>query len=319
MSKNSEQSQGKLRKQRKPFVMSPTHLFTNPEISSVAKSLWNVLDSKPDGWVFFWSEILKHFKEGRDAVKNSMKELEKFGYVQRKKARKGNLFCGMDIEVFYDPALPFDEENEPLIRVTENQSPDNQSSKNQATKSRQAEDQSANKKLSKQDLSKKYLSNSLSFPLANAKRENFSKPSLLEVKQIFIDKNLKSDSEKYFLFREKANWSGVKNLEADIAWWENGFKEKNPDLYAKKSTGHNLLLVEEESQEIKNLRSSIKSQICWQFPNSSKGSVIYSKLFLDARIEQNGNDYTIFAKDQQALEYGEVLAKINVIVEIESE
>jgi hypothetical protein len=133
MDNQKEESQGRLKKQRKPFVMSPTHLFTNPEISSIAKTLWQVLDSKPDNWVFYWSEILKHFREGRNAVKKSLKELEKFGYVKKRKARKGNLFCGMDIEVFYDPALPFDQENQASARVTENGSSENRDTENGAT------------------------------------------------------------------------------------------------------------------------------------------------------------------------------------------
>jgi len=163
MTDQKEQSQGRIKKQRKPFVMSPTHLFTNPEISSIAKNLWNVLDSKPDGWVFFWSEIQKHFKEGRDAVRKSMKELEAFGYVQRKKAKKGNLLCGMDIEVFYDPTLPLDQENQWSARDTENQYTENQDSeiqdsKSQKSENRSAVNQSTKKEKSKQDLSKKDLS-----------------------------------------------------------------------------------------------------------------------------------------------------------------
>jgi len=323
----TEQQQTIKYKQRVAFSQIDNALICSNEISGLAFKLWCYLFSRPENWTFFWSDILPKMKEGRNAVKNAGKELEELGYMskEQKKVYTGRgkewRWGGMDISLFYDPmtnpifaATLEQKERSPL---TENGSSGNESSGNESSGYEIAGNGSTNKELSKQDLSKKYLSNSLSFPLANAKRENFSKPSLLEVKQIFIDKNLKSDSEKYFLFREKTNWSGVKNLEADISWWENGHKEKFPALHIEKKEVF-IEKKEEEPDEIKDLRSSIKSHICWQFPNSSnKGSVIYSKLFLDARIEQNGNDYTIFAKDQQALKYGEVLAKINVIVEIE--
>lgn len=161
-----EQSQGTLTKQKRTaFVMSPHHLFCNSNITAEAKSLWVVLESKPDGWKFFWSEILKHFKEGRDQIKEAMKELEKLGYVQKKKAKKGNLLCGMDIQVFYDPLLPFDphQQNQGIARITEIQEPEDQESDFQSTKSQQsetrlAENKGINKKPSKQYLSKQYLS-----------------------------------------------------------------------------------------------------------------------------------------------------------------
>lgn len=50
------------------------------------------------------------------------------------------------------------------------------------------------------------------------------------LKKIWEEQKLKSSYEKYFIFREKSSWKGVSNLNADIAWWEDGFLEKNPHL-----------------------------------------------------------------------------------------
>jgi hypothetical protein len=315
MINQNEQSIGIIKKQRKPFVMSPTHLLCNSQISSISYKLWGIIESKPDGWKFYWSEILKHFKEGRDAVKNAGKELEKFGYIQKKKAKKGNLFCGMDIEIFYDPTLPFDQENQDSVRITENQSPEIQKTENQAAKYQTTENQNTNKDLNKLNISKKNISN---FSLARgAKKENFKIPSLEEVKKIFFAKNLKSDVEKYFIYREKSNWSGVKNLEKDIEWWENGHKEKYPHLHqeqiskiAVQSFTSEELKLEEE---IKNIRSSIKGIIN---RSSSEGYLSYNKIFSNAQIVKNDRGFVVFVSQKQAIEFQDLLEAINVKIEI---
>lgn len=146
MSQETEKPIGIVRKQQKPFIMSPTHICHDSKISAVAYKLWNVIESKPDPWKFFWYDILKSFKEGRDKVKNSLKELEKFGYVKKNRAKKGNIYNGMDIQVFYDPNLPFTQENQPSARVTEFQSPEDQLSE-----TRSSENQSTNKEGLKED------------------------------------------------------------------------------------------------------------------------------------------------------------------------
>jgi len=120
-----------------------------------------------------------------------------------------------------------------------------------------------------------------------------------KLKSIWLEKKLKSSHEKYFLFREKSNWSGVKNLEADIAWWENGFLEKNPTV--KES-----LIV--ESKEIQNLRYQIKRLFL--------GGMEYQKYFDLAALEKDGSSYKIFVTDKKALEYQEKLKTINVKIEV---
>jgi hypothetical protein len=295
--------------------MSPTHLLCNPNLSSIAYKLWGIIESKPDGWKFFWSEILKHFKEGRDAVKKAGKELEKFGYIQKKKAKKGNLFCGMDIEIFYDPTLPFDQENQDSSRVTENQSPEIQQSEIQQSKHQKTEIQDTKKDLNKLNRSKLNRSD---FSLARAaKREIFKIPKLDEVEKIFSEKSLKSDAKKYFIYREKTNWTGVKKLEADIDWWENGHKEKFPHLHQDKIMEAPVLKMSpsetKRDEELKNIRSSIKGVIN---RTSSDGYLIYNKLFDNREIVKTEEGFSIFVTNEDALEFQELLKTISVKIKI---
>lgn len=280
-----EQSQGILTKQkRKAFVMSPNHLFCNPSISSVAKTLWQVLESKPEGWKFFWSEILKHFKEGRDSVKNSIKELESLGYVKKKKAKKGNIYCGMDIEVFYDPSLPFDEESKGYARVTEFQESDSQ-----LPEIRSTENKDIYKKSSKQDLSKKDYS--LSIPvleecIAHAEREKF----LIDVEKFY--KFYFVDSNK----RYRSTWQQLMRT-----WAEKPSNQiKNPQ------NGANVDL--RESKEIENIRHKIKRVM----PNQRE----YDMNFAGCRMEKDSAGFTIFADNEKALVYALLLNEINVKIEV---
>lgn len=120
-----------------------------------------------------------------------------------------------------------------------------------------------------------------------------------KLKILFKEKNYKSDPEKYFLFREKSNWSGVKNLEADIAWWENGFKEKNPDKYRE---------TKSEAIEIKNIRFDIRRAV--------EIDLVYNMNFAACPIEKTDSGYKIIVSSKEALKYEEALKKINVKIEV---
>jgi hypothetical protein len=148
-------SQITLRKQQLPFTQVPNELLCNQEISSLAKTLWCVLYSKPDNWTFFWGEILTHFKEGRDAVKKASKELEKVGYFRKNQLKRNQngkmVFGGMEIELFCSPVTP-DQQNQGELPITDFQLTETPSSEIPLT-----ENQSTYKYLNKKDLSNKYL------------------------------------------------------------------------------------------------------------------------------------------------------------------
>jgi len=61
----------------------PNEILNNPELSFKAKGLFAYLQSKPDGWAFSIERIAKQAREGKDAIRSAIQELEKFGYLQR--------------------------------------------------------------------------------------------------------------------------------------------------------------------------------------------------------------------------------------------
>jgi hypothetical protein len=115
------------------------------------------------------------------------------------------------------------------------------------------------------------------------------------LKKVWSEKKLRSDCEKYFLFHERKNWKGVSNIEADIAWWENGFLDKNP-------------LPKTSSPEISKIREKIKRLVGSQSE--------YDMIFAGCPIEKVDSDFVITVKDSKALNYQQALAKINVTIEV---
>lgn len=301
----------KRKRHRTGFTPVPNDLLTNNQISGLAKALWCLLFSKPENWTFYWGEILSNFKEGRDAVKNARKELEKFGYLECKQVKRSMngkmVFGGMEIELDDMPDLSA-LENKASVPITEIQLTESQSPEIQLTETPSTEKPSSYKDLLDKNLSKKNLSYFISLPLEE-KREN--------LKKIWKEKNLKSDCEKYLLFREKSNWKGVTNLEADIAWWENGHKEKFPELHVEKKTnGDKASPIEEEPKEIQEVRGRFKFTHGNWVDNNDKA--IFWQLFLTAKPEiiQTDSGFTVFISDESALKFAEVLAKINVKIEV---
>ena len=68
--------------------MIDNKLICNKNLSAKSKGILIYLLSRPKEWYASVSDITKNFKDGTDAVKSSLKELEKFMYLERTKTRK---------------------------------------------------------------------------------------------------------------------------------------------------------------------------------------------------------------------------------------
>lgn len=71
------------------FWVTPNSLLNNPEITLRSKGLYGFIQAKPDGWDFSSERIAGESKDGRDSVRAGLKELEEFGYLERKKTSLG--------------------------------------------------------------------------------------------------------------------------------------------------------------------------------------------------------------------------------------
>lgn len=70
-----------------PYTLINTSIVRDTRISGLAKALWLYAFSRRDDWQFYTSEMRKHFKEGRDAIRSALNELEKYGYLEREQKR----------------------------------------------------------------------------------------------------------------------------------------------------------------------------------------------------------------------------------------
>ena len=73
-----------------PYVMLNKGFFEDPFISLKSKGLLGYLLSKPDNWIVYRSEILKHCTDGIDSLKAAIKELKQAGYMKIEPERNEN-------------------------------------------------------------------------------------------------------------------------------------------------------------------------------------------------------------------------------------
>lgn len=93
-------------------VMSNYH-FKEKEMSLKAKGLLSLMLSLPDDWDYSIAGLASLSKDGKDSVMSALKELEKFGYLERKTIRneKGHI-KDYEYNIFECPKnTPQDSEN----------------------------------------------------------------------------------------------------------------------------------------------------------------------------------------------------------------
>ncbi|KYC72316.1 hypothetical protein [Heyndrickxia coagulans] len=90
-------------------VMNKTSLM-DERLSWKAKGLHAYMLSLPDDWKFYDTELQKHAKDGRDALKSALKELRDLGYLKRVQHRNEDGTFNYETLVFevpqMDPPLP---------------------------------------------------------------------------------------------------------------------------------------------------------------------------------------------------------------------
>lgn len=110
----------------KSYTVVNNTIITDNRLSWKAKGIWLYAFSRPEDWQFYSIEIVKHSTDGKDAVKNGLRELEEFGYLKREKARKEDGKFTDDIWVMYETSQIKDEIKKSLPKA-DNPSLDNPS------------------------------------------------------------------------------------------------------------------------------------------------------------------------------------------------
>lgn len=87
---------GKIRVNSGGYTTINNCVLQDPNLSLKAKGLYAFMWSLPDTWDYSVSGLTKVLKEGRDAINEALKELEREGYLVRSILRKGGKFTDMD-------------------------------------------------------------------------------------------------------------------------------------------------------------------------------------------------------------------------------
>lgn len=107
----------------KNYTTIDNGIFKDTRISFKAKGLLTTMLSLPPTWNYTIEGLTTLSKDGRDSIKTALKELEKFGYLERKQIRNDNgSFCDLEYFVYEKP-----QPKEPLV---ENPSSDKSSAEN---------------------------------------------------------------------------------------------------------------------------------------------------------------------------------------------
>lgn len=82
----------------KQYTVVDNHFIDDPKLSLKAKGLLLMFLKRPDNWNIYLKELEKCCKDGKDSINTAIKELEKFGYINRnlKRDEKGKLIGGYD-------------------------------------------------------------------------------------------------------------------------------------------------------------------------------------------------------------------------------
>ena len=100
----------RIEKTRDYTVMANHHL-KNRELTLKAKGLMSVLLSLPDDWDYTLAGLARISREGVDAIREAVKELERAGYVQRSRNKnaKGQ-FTDIEYVIYEQPRRPYADE-----------------------------------------------------------------------------------------------------------------------------------------------------------------------------------------------------------------
>jgi hypothetical protein len=88
-----------INKRVNPFVQIDKECINDSSVSWRAKGILAYLLSKPDNWQVYEQDIINHSTDGRDAVRNSIKELIRAGYISKEQSRTKGKFASNDYTV----------------------------------------------------------------------------------------------------------------------------------------------------------------------------------------------------------------------------
>lgn len=125
-----------------PFACIPRTTLEDERLSYRARGVLCALLAKPDGWRTDSTSIAKAGREGREAVRTALRELEAAGYLTRRRVRRDDGTFGWEAVVYDTPgeaAEAAEAENAQVAPAPKNPSPENPPPVSRASRSKNSD------------------------------------------------------------------------------------------------------------------------------------------------------------------------------------
>lgn len=94
-------------KKERDYTVLDNEMLRNPNLSLKAKGLLAFVLSRPDDWVFTIRGLAHFCRDGPDSVRSAVQELEKAGYIVRRRKRENGKYREMKYDVYEKPVQDF--------------------------------------------------------------------------------------------------------------------------------------------------------------------------------------------------------------------
>lgn len=182
----------------KDYTAMANYHLKEKDMSLKAIGLLSIMLSLPENWDYSVSGLSEIRKESRNTINEILKELERFGYLNRTRIRdeKGKI-VEVEYTIYESPYL-------------KNQDMDYQDMENQDIDFlAQLNTNKVNTNISK------YLNNK-----KEIYKEKFKKPTLEEIVAYCKERNNTVDAKRFYDYYETDNWKDVKNWKKKLITWE---------------------------------------------------------------------------------------------------
>lgn len=90
------------------FASVPETIINDPNLSAKAKGVAAYIYFRPDNWTFYMTEVMSHFRDGKDSIRSAFNELIDAGYLRKAQNKDADgKFSGNTFEI---SDTPFTEE-----------------------------------------------------------------------------------------------------------------------------------------------------------------------------------------------------------------
>jgi hypothetical protein len=190
--------------------------FRDKALSWKAKGILSTMLSLPDDWDYSLAGLATLSDDGMSATRAAIKELEKYGYLERKPIRNNGKFVDWEYSIYEKPQVEKPVVENPQVENPQEEKPQVENHTQLSTK------ESSTKK-------------------QNTKRSStkgFVPPTLEEIQNYCKERNNNVDAKKFFDYFSASDWvdskgNPVRNWKQKVITWE-GYNNEKSKKYGRK-------------------------------------------------------------------------------------